>query len=60
MLLLSDGSVTRHLQLLTGSVVAVDCLSMAAAASEDVWQLPLAVSALAHPLLQREVCQLNI
>jgi len=54
LLLLSDGSVTRHLQLLTGSAVRVDCLAMAPAVEESA-ELPPAVEALAHPLLQREV-----
>lgn len=54
LLLLSDGSVTRHLQLLTGSSVTVDCLSMEPVPSDDS-QLPLAVAELEHPLLQREV-----
>lgn len=55
LMLLSDGSVTRHLQLLTGSSVTVDCLSMAPVSASDS-ELPATVSALQHPLLQREVC----
>jgi hypothetical protein len=35
LLLLSDGSVTRHLQLLTGLAVEVDCLEMAAVDSSS-------------------------
>lgn len=58
LMLLSDGSVTRHLQLLTGSSVTVDCLTMAPVSASDS-ELPASVSALKHPLLQREVCVLR-
>lgn len=58
LMLLSDGSVTRHLQLLTGSSVTVDCLSMAPVSASDS-ELPASVSALKHPLLQREVLLRN-
>lgn len=54
LLLLSDGSVTRHLQILTGSAVTVDCLSMEPVSTGDSG-LPRAVAELEHPLLQREV-----
>ncbi len=54
LLLLSDGSVTRHLQLLTGSAVTVDCLGMEPVPTGDSG-LPPAVAELEHPLLQREV-----
>lgn len=52
--ILSAGSVTRHLQLLTGSAVEVDCLAMEPVSPDDDG-LPPAVTALPHPLLQREV-----
>ncbi len=55
LLLLSDGSVTRHLQLLTGTAVKVDCLAMAPVPEGADSGLPAAADALAHPLLQREV-----
>lgn len=58
LLLLSDGSVTRHLQLLTGAPVAVNCLSMAPVSASDN-ELPASVAALKHPLLQREVLLCN-
>lgn len=49
------GSVTRHLQLLTGSAVAVDCLAMEPVPPE-AGDLPPAVhEMLTDPLLQREV-----
>lgn len=59
LLLLSDGSVTRHLQLLTGSAVEVDCLAMDPVSPDDDG-LPPAVTALPHPLLQREVLLRNL
>eukprot|EP00897_Mesotaenium_endlicherianum_P008596 jgi/Mesen1/7765/ME000408S06875 len=53
-LLLSDGSVTRHLQLLTGSQVSVECLQM-----EDIGDslegLPPGAALIAGPRLQRQV-----
>jgi len=53
-MLLSDGSVTRHLQLLTGFSVSVDCLQMQniGAASEH---LPASARMLRGPLVQRQV-----
>ena len=53
-MLLSDGSVTRHLQLLTGFSVSVDCLQMEniGAASD---QPPASARTLRGPLVQRQV-----
>ncbi len=57
-MLLSDGSVTRHLQLLTGFSVSVDCLQMQniGAASEH---LPASARLLRGPLVQRQVRSLS-
>lgn len=54
LLLLGDGSPTRHLQLLTGRPVRVEVIAMEAAAAND----PLApdeVAELEPPLLRRQV-----
>ncbi|KAG2486665.1 hypothetical protein HYH03_014720 [Edaphochlamys debaryana] len=54
MLLLSDGSVTRHLQLLSGSPVSVECLSM----RNIGWNLtgtPPGTELIAGPRVQRQV-----
>jgi hypothetical protein len=53
-MLLSDGSVTRHLQLLTGLSVTVECLQMLniGPASAD---LPAPARMLQGPLVQRQV-----
>ena len=53
-MLLSDGSVTRHLQLLTGLSVTVECLQMQniGPASAD---LPAPARLLQGPLVQRQV-----
>ncbi|KAL6761290.1 hypothetical protein V8C86DRAFT_2535145 [Haematococcus lacustris] len=53
-LLLSDGSVTRHLQLMTGRPVAVDCLDMSNIGSRADG-LPPGVSAIPGPWVQRQV-----
>ncbi|EFJ47999.1 hypothetical protein VOLCADRAFT_104962 [Volvox carteri f. nagariensis] len=53
-LLLSDGSVTRHLQLLSGSPVAVECLSM----RNVGWSLeglPPGTELIPGPRVQRQV-----
>eukprot|EP00891_Asterochloris_glomerata_P006110 jgi/Astpho2/6110/Aster-04056 len=54
-MLLSDGSVTRHLQLLTGLVVSVDCLQMERIARESVEDLPEQVETIPGDLVQRQV-----
>lgn len=53
-MLLSDGSVTRHLQLLTGLAVSTECLEMRSI-GRDLAGLPSEVGAIAGPLLQRQV-----
>ncbi|KAJ9506872.1 hypothetical protein QJQ45_026454 [Haematococcus lacustris] len=53
-LLLSDGSVTRHLQLMTGRPVSVDCLDMSNIGSRADG-LPPGVSAIPGPWVQRQV-----
>jgi chorismate lyase len=55
LLLLSDGSVTRHLQLLTGSAVKVDCLAMEPVPAGADGLPPVVHEMLTAPLLQREV-----
>lgn len=55
-MLLSDGSVTRHLQLMTGLKVSVECLEMRRLKDDmDMSALPRAVSLIQGPLLQRQV-----
>ncbi|WP_287129447.1 chorismate lyase [Candidatus Cyanaurora vandensis] len=53
MLLLGDGAVTRHLQLLTGAEVTVDVVAMEATTEDD--QAPPEVSAVPGPRLRRQV-----
>ena len=53
-MLLSDGSVTRHLQLLTGVSVAVDCMQMAAIGPHPPG-LPPGAAHLQGDLVQRQV-----
>eukprot|EP00195_Chlamydomonas_chlamydogama_P003558 CAMPEP_0202921130 /NCGR_PEP_ID=MMETSP1392-20130828/77231_1 /ASSEMBLY_ACC=CAM_ASM_000868 /TAXON_ID=225041 /ORGANISM="Chlamydomonas chlamydogama, Strain SAG 11-48b" /LENGTH=217 /DNA_ID=CAMNT_0049614677 /DNA_START=156 /DNA_END=809 /DNA_ORIENTATION=- len=53
-LLLSDGSVTRHLQLMTNSTVKVDCLEMKSIGHE-VEGLPLGTDIIQGPRVQRQV-----
>ena len=53
-MLLSDGSVTRHLQLLTGVSVNVDSLQMADVGPAPA-DLPPAAALLEGALLQRQV-----
>lgn len=54
LLLLGDGSPTRHLQLLTGDPVAVDLAAMAADTGHDR-HTPTEVGELDTPLLRRQV-----
>jgi chorismate--pyruvate lyase len=54
-ILLSDGSVTRHLQLMTGLSVGVECLEMRRLQEAELPGLPAATSLLEGPLLQRQV-----
>jgi p-hydroxybenzoic acid synthase len=49
------GSVTRHMQLLTGSAVSVDCLAMEPVPAGTDGLPPVVHAMLAAPLLQREV-----
>ena len=49
------GSVTRHVQLLTGSAVKVDCLAMEPVPAGTAGLPPVVHEMLAAPLLQREV-----
>ena len=53
-MLLSDGSVTRHLQLLTGLAVRTECREMRPI-GRDLRGLPPEVGAIEGPLLQRQV-----
>ncbi len=53
MLLLGDGAVTRHLQLMTGEEIAVDIIAMEDMGEED--GAPEQVSALAYPRIRRQV-----
>lgn len=53
-MLLSDGSVTRHLQLLTNQRVQVECLEMKNI-GEERSGLPAATGQLEGPLVQRQV-----
>jgi len=56
MMLLSDGSVTRHLQLLTDMKTEADCFEMKHIGDEDTFPaLPAAVAAVPGPRLQRQV-----
>ncbi|GBF99851.1 hypothetical protein Rsub_12551 [Raphidocelis subcapitata] len=52
MLLLSDGSVTRHLELLTGRETTVECLQMEELSGPA--SVPPAARRIATPLLQRQ------
>jgi chorismate--pyruvate lyase len=54
LLLLSDGSVTRHLQLLTGSRVKVECLSMVDI-GESLEGLPPGAEIIPGPRVERQV-----
>lgn len=54
-MLLSDGSVTRHLALLTGLSVRVECLEMAAVPPAERGGLPGAAALIGGPLVQRQV-----
>ncbi len=54
LLLLGDGSPTRHLQLLTGVPVSVDLIGMAPDPA-DPGGRPVEVAELAPPLLRRQV-----
>lgn len=54
MLLLSDGSVTRHLQLMADQGVHVECLEMAKVGA-DRGGLPPGTALLPGPLVQRQV-----
>jgi len=54
LLLLGDGSPTRHLQLLTGAPVEVELIAMAPDSGEDPLT-PDEVAELAPPLLRRQV-----
>jgi chorismate--pyruvate lyase len=54
LLLLGDGSPTRHLQLLSGAPVQVEVIAMAPDAG-DGERLPAEVAGLALPLLRRQV-----
>lgn len=53
LILLSDGSVTRHLSLLVGQEVHVDCLSMELVAREE--ETPLAAQVMGADLIVRKV-----
>jgi chorismate-pyruvate lyase len=54
LLLLGDGSPTRHLQLLTGAAVEVELIAMADEPEHDP-RRPAEVAELAAPLLRRQV-----
>jgi chorismate-pyruvate lyase len=54
LLLLGDGSPTRHLQLLTGAAVEVELIAMAPDPGTDA-RIPAEVAELAAPLLRRQV-----
>jgi len=54
-MLLSDGSVTRHLQLLSNLTISVDCLEMARLPDPAPASLPGAARRVPGPLLQRQV-----
>ncbi|BDA45474.1 Uncharacterized protein ycf21 [Coccomyxa sp. Obi] len=54
LMLLSDGSVTRHLQLLTGQHIKVDCLEMQDI-GEDLAGLPDDADQIPGPRVQRQV-----
>ncbi len=56
LLLLSDGSVTRHLQLLTGAAVSVEVLDQRVLTSPaELAALPPSAREIAGPILQRRV-----
>eukprot|EP00038_Savillea_parva_P007701 m.171960 g.171960 ORF g.171960 m.171960 type:complete len:311 (-) comp13451_c0_seq1:176-1108(-) len=54
LLLLGDGSPTRHLKLLTGIPVEVDVISMAAD-DKAIHEAPREISGLSPPLIRRQV-----
>jgi chorismate--pyruvate lyase len=54
LMLLGDGSPTRHLQLLTGEPVEVELIAMAPEAGRDA-AAPAQVAELKEPLLRRQV-----
>jgi chorismate-pyruvate lyase len=54
LLLLGDGSPTRHLQLLTGAAVEVELIAMASDPGTAAW-IPEEVAELESPLLRRQV-----
>ena len=54
LLLLSDGSTTRHLQILTGEAVEVDLMDMSAVGS-DRDQAPEFINQIPGPRLRRQV-----
>lgn len=53
-IILGDGSPTRHLQLLTGEVTAVDVIDMSAI-GEDLDQAPPSIASIPGPRLRRQV-----
>jgi len=53
-ILLSDGSVTRHLKLMTGLDVKVECLEMQEL-DTNIEELPLGAEEIPGPLLRRQV-----
>eukprot|EP00878_Enallax_costatus_P008979 GHUV01009391.1.p1 GENE.GHUV01009391.1~~GHUV01009391.1.p1 ORF type:complete len:278 (+),score=43.03 GHUV01009391.1:691-1524(+) len=55
MMLLSDGSVTRHLQLLTGQPVTVECLQMELLSGPQLHKPPDKALEIPGPLVQRQV-----
>ncbi|KAI8462563.1 MAG: hypothetical protein J3K34DRAFT_179158 [Monoraphidium minutum] len=55
MMLLSDGSVTRHLELLTGEEMTVECTQMQELGPADAAGVPEAARRIPSPLLQRQV-----
>jgi chorismate-pyruvate lyase len=54
LLLLGDGSPTRHLELLTGQAVEVELIAMAPDPNPAL-EAPVQVSELVSPLLRRQV-----
>ncbi|KIZ02201.1 Uncharacterized protein ycf21 [Monoraphidium neglectum] len=57
MMLLSDGSVTRHLELITGGETTVECTQMRELGQEEMEAaaVPAAAQRIPSPLLQRQV-----
>lgn len=53
-MVLSDGSVTRHLQLLTGHAVSVECMQMQLL-DDGSHELPPGADQIPGPLVQRQV-----